>query len=549
VCSDDALDRIVALAYGAAPGAVVERRSAEARCQRAISRGIAQYVRTRVPGRFFGWRGAPRSSRLIDRIGRACAEAGIVSSSSGRLPAFAGACADIADGTGNLDEATLGRCLRAAVEAIIDDVAPASLRPNIILILTDDQRWDTLQYMPKVTELLVEQGINFPNGFVTTSLCCPSRASILSGEYGHNHGMLGNTGLLTGDHDFDHDNNLARWLSDAGYRTALFGKYLNYSDTLGESVPEGWDEWQIMTSLGFYDYTLNINGTLTASGSAEEDYSTDYLGREVVEFVKANRNRPFFLIYSPYAPHDPATPAARHQGAFEGIPLWRPPNFREPFVNLKPGWVRFMRLILADTIPASDAFRILQLESLLAIDEAVADISDTLERLGLTDNTMVVLMSDNGKHWGEHWWDSKFTSYEEAIRVPYVIRYPARYPMPGERDAMVLNIDLAPTFARIAGASIPHQVDGQSLLPVLDGISQGRDDFMFEAGVDFIVRPSRGVRTRRWKYIQTSEEKTTFEELYDLENDPYELFNLAFDSDYAAIRQHLADRLEELKAE
>jgi arylsulfatase A-like enzyme len=162
-----------------------------------------------------------------------------------------------------------------------------------------------------------------------------------------------------------------------------------------------------------------------------------------------------------------------------------------------------------------------------------------------------VFTSDNGYHWGEHWVSTKFTGYEEALRVPYLVRYPMRYPVPEDHDAMVLNIDLAPTFAELAGAPVPSSVDGESLLPVLDGSGLGRTDFMFENFMSFVVRPNSGVRTRRWKYIRTDQgpSRKIFEELYDLESDPYELDNLAYSNTRDEILDALAERLLELQAE
>jgi arylsulfatase A-like enzyme len=194
----------------------------------------------------------------------------------------------------------------------------------------------------------------------------------------------------------------------------------------------------------------------------------------------------------------------------------------------------------------TDAFRIRQLESLLAVDEAVGAIAQRLERLGLTDQTLVVFTSDNGIMWREHWWPAKLTSYEETIRVPLVLRYPTALPRPLRSDVLALNIDLAPTFVEVAGAAAPSGIDGRSLLAALRG-EPWREDFLIQNGPGPIVRPSVAVRTRHAKFIQTLSDG--FLELYDLDADPYELESHAGDPAWAALQATLSARLAELRAQ
>ncbi len=205
------------------------------------------------------------------------------------------------------------RCLSARMEALLDTACMPPPPPNVVVVLTDDQRWDTTAYMPHVLADLAERGVQFTNGFASTPACAPSRASILSGRIARHHGIRDNDGLLSGTHDFDHENTLAAWMRAAGYRTALFGKYLNHADVLGETKPAAWDEWQSCPYEGanYLDYTLNVNGTWTTFGAAPEDYSTDYLARAAIEFMRAEIAAPFFVVYAPYAPHEPAIPAPR----------------------------------------------------------------------------------------------------------------------------------------------------------------------------------------------------------------------------------------------
>lgn len=308
---------------------------------------------------------------------------------------------------------------------------------------------------------------------------------------------------------------------------------------LGETKPDAWTTWQIFTGRTgrYFDYELNIDGKWVTMGGEEEDYSTDYLAREAIRFVRENRERPFFVMYAPFAPHEPARPAPRHVGALAGLAPYRPPNFQEEDLSGKPAWLRYFRAVVAPPPDANDALRISQLESLLAVDQAVGELSRVLDELGLTDNTVVLYLSDNGLQWGSHWWPAKWTPYEESIRVPFVLRHPRRFPLARESDELVLNIDIAPTLMAAAGLAAPP-ADGRDILPVLEGSEPGRDDFLIESFTQYFVSPHRGIRTRRWKYVVTG----ATPELYDLEADPYELHNLADDPAYAAVRAELALR-------
>ena len=261
-----------------------------------------------------------------------------------------------------------------------------------------------------------------------------------------------------------------------------------------------------------------------------------------------NARRPFFLMFTPFAPHIPAIPAQRHAGSLANIEHWRPPNFHEDDLSLKPAWVNFMRAITSQEDTAElDATRAAQLETLLAVDEAFGRIEDALEVLGLTDNTVLLFTSDHGYHWGEHWWDSKFTAYDESLRIPLVASYPVLAPEPATRDELVLNIDLAPTIAELTGAAVPPGRDGQSVTALLSGPGAGRTDFLIQHWGAIIVPAWEGVRGERFKYIKTLASGGVTEELYDLEADPYELANLAFDPGQAANLAALRARLVELR--
>lgn len=514
------------LAGDAAPGAMQRVGKAEARCQKKALRASTKYTRQRIRDRTRDRRRAKRAKRMIRRVERACE--GITAGSE--LPSFGGACAELLVPGQPIPGNALAHCLRASVERIIDDTAPEPLRPNVVLVLTDDQRPETLDYMPEV-DRLADQGMRFTDAFATTAICTPSRASIYSGQYAHNHGSRVNQQL------FDDSDTLAPWLAEAGYTTGFFGKYRN--DVIpGNHVPPGWDRWHGFAreeegdaacggpNSCFYEYLLNENGVLRQYGTRAEDYSTDLLATRLLDFVANQRTAPFFAVYAPYAPHLPPKPAPRHQGSYSDLPPWRPPNYDAGGTGPKPAWLAFAQSLFGPArASAVDQQRIHEIEALQSVDEAVGKLIEKLERLGLRDNTVIIFTSDHGIHWGEHGWTNKSSAYEEAIRIPLIVSHPTRNPTADESSQMVLNIDLAPTIAELADAGT-GRVDGLSLLPLLQGPTPWRGQFLIENFVDFISRPNAAVRTARWKYIVTDAPAGVVEELYDLETDPYELENV-----------------------
>lgn len=437
---------------------------------------------------------------------------------------------------------------------------------NVVVVLTDDQRADTVSAMPQVMARLAQQGVTFTESFVTSPYCLPSRLSLYSGRYASKAGP-------TLD-DFDPTTSIAVALDAKGYATGLFGKYANgfgYESAWvdGEIVrtlqgyepPPGWDVWRAFvgdTDL-YFDYTLSEDGALVSYGSAETDYSTDVLGAMAVDFVHEHADEPFFLVYAPFAPHEPATPAARHAGSFADLPPWRPASYLEGDTSDKPAWVNLLRLVLEALPPAQqaqilaerDQFRIDQLETLLAVDENVGAILDALEQEGVEDETVVVFTSDNGFLWTEHWATGKFAAFEESIRVPLIIRHPAIAPRNEHRIA--LNVDLAPTIARLAGVGAFHG-DGQSLTRVLDdSAGTWRADFVIEhTGGPFVLVPTyRALRSSSWMLVRSS--PGAMDELYELTADAGELDNAlvtrAGDPSVAATAQQLRRRLRALETQ
>ena len=440
--------------------------------------------------------------------------------------------------------------------------------PNVVLILTDDLDVASVAAMPNVRRLIANQGLTFSNFFATTPLCCPSRASILRGQYAHNHGVLRNTGDEDAGFAAFHDQNredstLATWLQAAGYRTALFGKYLNgYTNpTVGRGyVPPGWDEWGAGIDHRAYEgfgYQLNENGRVVDYGRGANDYMTDVLAGQATSFVEAaaTAGGPFFLYFAPYAPHAPSTPAPRHEGEFADAQVRRGPAFNEPDVRDKPRWVRSSPPLSDKQIARLDADQRQRLRSLQAVDEAVADLVRTLAASGELERTVILFTSDNGVFLGEHRQPhGKNAPYDPAIHVPLIVRGPGI--APGQSTAaLALNIDLAPTIADLAGIAPADFVDGRSLAPLLQGETEGsgRQAFLAEGfggsdkengkGGGTPTPPFAALRTADLLYI---EYETGERELYDLRRDPDQLKNLAKDTDRATFSD-LSARLTDLR--
>ena len=415
--------------------------------------------------------------------------------------------------------------MMATPSALRTHVAKAAPPPSVVVILTDDQRWDTISAMPTVESQLVDKGVRFTNAFVPDSLCCPSRTSILTGSYSHTTGVWRNQPPYGGWQSFNDTTTIATWLHSAGYSTALVGKYLNgYWDAPTGYVPPGWDHWASFIRADYYGYQLNVDGTISDFGDAPSDYSTQVLADDASSFIRS-ANGPLFLYFAPYAPHSPATPAPQYASAFSDLAPWRPPSYDETDVRDKPAWVQRLPLWNQAKVARKDEFRQNQYRTLLSADDAVGQVLQALSDTGRLDNTMIVFLSDNGISWGEHRWGTKRVAYEESIRVPFVVRYDPLTAAARTDPNLVLNIDIAPTIAELTGAPAPT-MDGQSLLPLLASPSAaGRDDFLVEhlAKTDDRVPTYCGVRTRGYLYVYYVDGE---EELYRLSRDPFELRNL-----------------------
>jgi N-acetylglucosamine-6-sulfatase len=407
-----------------------------------------------------------------------------------------------------------------------------------------------------VRTLLARRGTSFTHYYATLPLCCPARATLLTGQYAHNHGVFGNKPPDGGYPALARKaDTLGVWLQRAGYRTAWIGKFLNGYGHEGEyAIPPGWDRWAVpveLTELRMWGYRLNEDGEIVAYGGAPADYQTDVLADKAIDYVgdAAGHERPFFLVLAPTAPHDELDtidtgdrdprPAPRHRGSFTRRDLRASPSFNEGDVSDKPRAIARLPRLDDRDLRALLPQRLGRLESLLAVDEAVRGLVRTLRRTGQLERTAIVFTSDNGLVLGEHRLaTAKSVPYEEATRVPLIVRGPgfhagARVPAP------VGNVDLAPTILDLAEARPTRRLDGASLLRAArDPRSARARPVLLEA------EAWRGLRLGRWSYV---EHRDGAKELYDLADDPFQLHNLARAPALRAIRERLAGRLAQLR--
>ncbi len=409
-------------------------------------------------------------------------------------------------------------------------LVPRSNRPNFLLIISDDQRYDTMQWMPQTQALLFDQGVTFAKGYDPTPVCCPSRASIFTGLFAHNDRVRTNQDKLKLE-------TFMSVLHQNGYYTGFDGKYLN--SYLGEPRPE-FDFWVSEAGgvASYNDPNLNVNGTW----AVHPGYLTYIFRDYALQFLDqaSQQSKPFLLVYSSRAPHAPAVPAPEDKNLLQDLPPYRPPSFNEADVSNKPGSISGMPLMTTTDIANNDHYRRNQILSMTSLDRTVGDIINKLKAMGQLDNTAIFYISDNGVHWGEHRLSAdKGSAYEEAIRIPFAMRYPPLVPKPYVEDHLVANIDIAPTILDLAGISPPWTMDGMSLVKLLKGEGAWRDHLLIEGW------PARGywtgIHTDRYVYIETENELS---ELYDLQTDPYEMNNLIHDSQYQSLIADLKAELE-----
>ena len=459
--------------------------------------------------------------------------------------------------------AALALALLSLPAAAQEHVRKPTQRPNILVIMTDDQTVESLRVMESVHQMLAAQGTTFVNNFVSYPLCCPSRATFLSGQYSHNTGVVGNN-YVNGLSRFDQANTLATWLQRAGYTTALVGKYLNgYGTRTAKGIPPGWSEWYAAVRLAYFNHTMQRNGKLVTFGTRTRDYQTDVYTRTALNFIarRAKGKKPWFLWVSYWAPHygapredgDPPnlkTPARapRDRGVFAHEPMPTPPSFDEADVSDKPAEIRAKPRFSESKIAAITADYRQQLESLLAVDDGVRQLVGELKKRGILKRTLIVFTSDNGYLNGEHRVAAgKELPYEPSIRVPLIMRGPG-VPRGRRLEQPVANIDLAPTIVDVAKAPTGRTFDGRSLLPLLSdaGLEWGRDILLERGpGAGYLgARQYTGIHTPRYVYV---EYRNGERELYDLARDPDQLRNMQSDAAYSAVEAELARRLAALR--
>ena len=443
--------------------------------------------------------------------------------------------------------------------------------PNVVFIMTDDQRQDAMSAYGNAIlktpnmDRVGAGGVRFTEAFVTNSLCAPSRASVLTGLYSHAHGVITNGGgpeFYNQPGLRDDQLTFVHLLRQAGYHTALVGKWHL------RSLPSGFDEWVIFPGQGDYqDPEMIANGVqLKMRGHAD-----DVVGDQALTFLaRRPQDKPFCLLYQFKSPHRSWMPAERHAHAFDDLMIPVPRTFEDRLAG-RPEALRRAEMAIADmpdfrdrgvspSLPAAERKRLNLMHLvknyyrvLLSVDENVGRLLEALDRARLADDTIIVYTSDNGFFLGEHGLFDKRLMYEPSIRVPLLIRYPARIPAGRvDRSHLVLNVDVAPTLLELAGIPAPSWMHGRSLVPLLEGKdAPWRDAFLYEYyeyPAEHCARKNRGIRTDRWKLIHFWEQPEEWE-LYDVQADPDETNNLAGRRDHAAVLTTLRKRLAELRRE
>jgi arylsulfatase A-like enzyme len=434
----------------------------------------------------------------------------------------------------------------------------ASVKPrNVVFILTDDHRYDFMGFTGKLPwqktpnmDRLFKEGAYFKNAFVTTALCSPSRASILTGAYSHVHTIVDNVAPEPGNLIY-----FPQYLQKAGYQTSFFGKWHMGND---EDHPRpGFHHWESFKGQGvYYNPELNINGKQVKYG--DSTYITDLLTQHALDWLKErDKSKPFFLYLSHKAVHSPLAPAKRHAGMYKNQKYPLPSTYyqtvQDEYKKLDwPEWVKQQRYSWHGvdypyhTHQSIEEMVQLYAETLMGVDESIGSVMDYLNSEGLDQNTLVIYMGDNGFSWGEHGLIDKRHFYEESAKVPFIAYCPELFKGGQTVTKMVQNVDVGPTILAAAGLKAPASMPGKSFLPVLRGdSSKWRDKIFYEYywEYDFPMTPTVfGVRSDKFKYIRYYGIWDT-NELYDIENDPNEMVNLINKPEYAEVAKKLAGEL------
>jgi N-acetylglucosamine-6-sulfatase len=421
---------------------------------------------------------------------------------------------------------------------------------NFVVLLTDDQRFDSLWAMPLLEDRLGARSVRFENALVTNPLCCPMRSSFLSGGfYPHSTGVINNTPPNGGAPAFVDSPSIATALQEAGYATGLVGKYLNEYNLIYPRIPPGWTSFAGAIGTSFsLPYYLNVGstGALPGQGVAVGPgtvYGTYEYRDRALAFIDAHADEPFFLYVAFDAVHTPATPAPGDEDLFANY-VYRGRGFGEVDVSDKPARIVAATAQYPDIMDEQDAIHRDMLRSLQAVDRAVADVVDRLQALGILDRTVVVFASDNGYMWGEHGLPAKREPYEESVRVPLWMAVPG---VPPRSDEHLVSLDLDVPVTLLDLAGVPWQSDGVSLLPLLEDPNDAvRTEALIEHAQDWLAWAGLRVMDERgnWKYVEYSR---GWKELYDLDADPYELESRHADPALQPLVAELSAELAPLK--
>jgi arylsulfatase A-like enzyme len=410
--------------------------------------------------------------------------------------------------------------LAVAVPSETEAQSEPTPQPNVIIFMTDDQRADTMRVMPKTRRWFRKRGVKYPNGFTTTPLCCPARASVFTGQYAHNHGVMDNGDAL----ELEQPDTLQRHLDDAGYFTALSGKYLNKWDI--ERRPPHFDRFAMLRqgNDAYYDSTFNVDGRVRLV----RRYSTHFIERKATDYLESfddqNDDAPWFLVVTPFAPHNPALPSARYADA--SVPRWEPtPADLEKDRSDKPPIVRESHR----SLKLARQIRRQQLRSLMSVDDMVNSIMRSVRQLEESTQTLSFFLSDNGFTWAEHrWGQGKRVPYLPVIRIPLFARWPGHLSAATLDRRFATNVDIAPTVFDAANIEPGHVLDGRSLLDPWE-----RNRLLIEFFEDARVPPWASTWTPGRQYVEwygDDATTVTFLEYYNLVKDPWQLRNRLGDS-------------------
>lgn len=394
-------------------------------------------------------------------------------------------------------------------------------RPNVLIIITDDQRIESMGPMRQTRAWFKRGGTEYANAFATTPLCCPSRASIFTGRYPHNHMVQTNADAQ----ELDPKTTLAYYLKQDGYQTGIVGKYLNS----WKGQPSHFEQWDTFENRsGYKNAPFNTNGAV----HQVRKYSTDYIAaraRSMVGAFEAQDARPWFLVVGTWAPHTPANAAKKYRRSKVGQWQGNPAVFEEDRSD-KPAFVQDKEA----GYKGGRKLRMRQLRTLKSVDDLVEELFGTMTQLGETNDTLAFFLSDNGIAWAEHGMKTKATPYAPAVRVPMLARWPGHLPQGVREDALVGNIDIAPTVLEASGIDPDpaSPIDGRSLL---GANTRNRMLLEFQGGNNMPGVPTwAAMWTSQYEYAEYYDDATgevSFREYYDLVNDPYQLENLLFDPD------------------